>query len=157
MYAIIDDGQRQFKVEQGTRFEVELQDIDEGQKTYVFDRLLMIGGQEAADRRGATWAVADCATDWPNRRRVSSAAKGGGRGGEQKYVASRIAYPVLWVGSVAPAMPEHRQAAVTPSRGPDKRPFGRACGPLGRRRAGLVMRYASRRPTPLADRPASAS
>lgn len=54
MYAIIDDGQRQFKVEQGTRFEVELKDIEQGQQTYVFDRVLMIGGDDAADRRIGT-------------------------------------------------------------------------------------------------------
>ncbi len=59
---------------------------------------------------------------------------------DQEFVASRIAFPVLWVGSVAPAMPVHRQAAVTPSRGPEKRPFGHPCKPLGRRCAGLVMR-----------------
>ncbi len=54
-------------------------------------------------------------------------------------------------GSVAPATlapPEasprrvsgHRQAALTPSGGREKRPFGRPCGPLRSRRAALVMR-----------------
>ncbi len=42
-----------------------------------------------------------------------------------KLMAHRIAFPVLWVGSAAPAMPGHRQAAVTPSRGREKRPSGR--------------------------------
>ncbi len=32
-----------------------------------------------------------------------------------------------------------RQAAVTPSGGGEKRPFGRPCGPLRSRRAALVM------------------
>ncbi len=58
----------------------------------------------------------------------------------QKFVASRIACPVLWVGRAAPAMPKHRQAVLTPSRGRDKRPTGRrASWSLGRRRAAPVM------------------
>jgi hypothetical protein len=34
----------------------------------------------------------------------------------------RIAFPDLWVGSAASAMPVHRQAVLTPSRGPERRP-----------------------------------
>ncbi len=51
-----------------------------------------------------------------------------------------IAFRGRRVGSVAPTMPEHRHAAVTPSGGREKRPFGRLCRPFGRRRAVLVMR-----------------
>ncbi len=54
-------------------------------------------------------------------------------------------------------MSGHRQAAPTPSGGREKRPFGRPCGPFGRRRAALVMRPASRRPTLLAEEPARPS
>ncbi len=43
-------------------------------------------------------------------------------------------------GSVVPTMSGHRQAAVTPSGGREKRPFGRPCRPLRSRRAALVMR-----------------
>ena len=41
-------------MEQGTRFEVELKDLEQGQQTYVFDRVLMIGGDDAVDRRIGT-------------------------------------------------------------------------------------------------------
>ena len=72
------------------------------------------------------------------------------------------------VGSGAPATlapPEasprrvsgHRQAAVTPSGGREKRPCGRPCGFFGRRRAALVMRPASRRTTLLTEEPARPS
>ncbi len=57
----------------------------------------------------------------------------------QKFVASRIACPALWVGRAAQAMLEHRQAVLTPSRGRDKRPAGRAFRSLGRRRAAPKM------------------
>ncbi len=54
-------------------------------------------------------------------------------------MVSRIACPVLWVGRAVRAMYSHRQAVLTPSRGRDKRPAGRASWSLGRRRAALVM------------------
>ncbi len=61
-----------------------------------------------------------------------------------------IVFRGLRVGSVALATlapPEasprrvsgHRQAAVTPSGGREKRPYGRPCGLLRSRRAALVM------------------
>ncbi len=68
-----------------------------------------------------------------------------------------IVFHGLRVGGGAPAMPGHRQAAVTPSGGREKRPFGRPCRPFGRRRAALVMRPASRRTTLLAEGPARPS
>ncbi len=62
-----------------------------------------------------------------------------------------IVFRGLRGGSGAPAIlapPEasprrvsgHRQAALEPSGGREKRPFGRPCGPLRSRRAALVMR-----------------
>ncbi len=51
-----------------------------------------------------------------------------------------IVFRGLRVGSVAPAMSGHRQAAPTPSGGREKRLCGRPCRPFGRRRAALVMR-----------------
>ncbi len=56
-----------------------------------------------------------------------------------RRVIHMIAFHGLRVGGVAPAMSGHRQAAPTPSGGREKRPFGRPCGPFGRRRADLVM------------------
>ena len=50
-----------------------------------------------------------------------------------------IVFRGLRVGSGAPAMSGHRQAALTPSGGREKRPFGRPCGFLRSRRAALVM------------------
>lgn len=52
MYAVIDDNQRQFKVEQGDRFEVELKDQEEGQDKVIFERILMIGGDESSRQIG---------------------------------------------------------------------------------------------------------
>ncbi len=51
-----------------------------------------------------------------------------------------IAFPGRRVGSGAPAMSGHRQAALTPSGGREKRLYGRPCRPLRSRRAALVMR-----------------
>ena len=68
-----------------------------------------------------------------------------------------IVFCGLRVGSVAPTMLEHRQAAVTPSGGREKRFFGRPCGPFGRCRAALVMGSSSRRTTLLAEEPARPS
>jgi len=52
VYAVIDDGQKQYRVEQGTRFEVQLKDLEEGQDKYVFDRVLMVGGEGTETRVG---------------------------------------------------------------------------------------------------------
>ena len=45
MYAIIADGGRQYKVEQGQTLEIDLRDAEPGQ-TISFDRVLAIGGDE---------------------------------------------------------------------------------------------------------------
>jgi len=77
------------------------------------------------------------------------------------YFHRRVIHMIVFrgrrVGSVAPTMLEHRQAAPTPSGGREKRPCGRPCRPFGRRRAALVMRPASRRTTLLAEEPARPS
>ncbi len=43
MYAVIEDGSHQYKVEEGDTFEVQRHDLNEGQTTYEFDRVVMIG------------------------------------------------------------------------------------------------------------------
>ncbi len=43
VYAVIEDGAHQYKVEQGSTFEVQRHDLDEGQTTIEFDRVVMIG------------------------------------------------------------------------------------------------------------------
>jgi large subunit ribosomal protein L21 len=45
MYAIIADGGRQYKVEQGQTLEIDLREVEPGQ-TITFDRVLAIGGDE---------------------------------------------------------------------------------------------------------------
>ena len=45
MYAVIDDGSHQYKVEEGDTFEVQLHDLDEGQDSLTFDRIVMVGGE----------------------------------------------------------------------------------------------------------------
>ena len=43
MYAIIEDGSHQYKVQEGDRLEVQLHDLTDDQKTIEFDKVLMIG------------------------------------------------------------------------------------------------------------------
>lgn len=43
MYAIIADGGKQYRVEQGQEFNVELQDLAEGVKTITFEQVLLVG------------------------------------------------------------------------------------------------------------------
>lgn len=52
MYAIIDNGGRQFKVEAGDCIDVDLCPLDEGQETLVFERVLLVGGQDTPPRIG---------------------------------------------------------------------------------------------------------
>ena len=46
MYAIIEDGAHQYRVEEGQRLDVQLHDIDEGQTTLSFDKVLLTGDGE---------------------------------------------------------------------------------------------------------------
>lgn len=49
MYAIFEDGGRQYKVNPGDRIYVDLRELPEGQETVEFDRVLLVG--EGADAR----------------------------------------------------------------------------------------------------------
>ena len=46
VYAIIEDGAHQYKVQEGDTLEVQLHDLAEGQATVEFDRILMVGDGE---------------------------------------------------------------------------------------------------------------
>ena len=46
MYAIIEDGSRQYKVSPGDVIDVDLRDLDDGQQQIEFDKVLMISDQE---------------------------------------------------------------------------------------------------------------
>lgn len=48
MYAIFEDGGKQYKVQQGDRLLVERRDLAESQSELVFDKVLMLGEGEAA-------------------------------------------------------------------------------------------------------------
>lgn len=47
MYAIIEDSGSQFKVSEGDIIRVDLRDIPEEQTSIAFDRVLMVGGDQA--------------------------------------------------------------------------------------------------------------
>ncbi|UCG33273.1 MAG: 50S ribosomal protein L21 [Phycisphaerales bacterium] len=46
MYAIIEDGGRQYRVSEGDTIEVDRRDLTEGQEELEFDRVLMVGNGE---------------------------------------------------------------------------------------------------------------
>lgn len=46
MYAIIEDGGKQYRVEKGDKIFVELREMPESAKTIEFDRVLMVGDGE---------------------------------------------------------------------------------------------------------------
>jgi len=52
MYAIISDGSHQYRVEEGTVFDVERKDLDDGATTIEFDRVLMVGDHPAGAKIG---------------------------------------------------------------------------------------------------------
>lgn len=43
MYAIIEDGGKQYRVEKGDKIHIEMRELPESAKTIEFDRVLMIG------------------------------------------------------------------------------------------------------------------
>jgi large subunit ribosomal protein L21 len=45
MYAIVEDSGTQIKVEEGAVVDVDLRELDEGQTTVTFDRVLLVGGE----------------------------------------------------------------------------------------------------------------
>ncbi|MBU0638574.1 MAG: 50S ribosomal protein L21 [Planctomycetes bacterium] len=54
MYAVFEDGGKQYKVSQGDALLIEQRDLDEGQTEFVFDKVLMVG--TGADAKiGAPW------------------------------------------------------------------------------------------------------
>lgn len=54
MYAILEDGGKQYKVSEGDKLLIERKDLDEGQSELNFDQVLMVGeGSEA--RVGTPW------------------------------------------------------------------------------------------------------
>jgi large subunit ribosomal protein L21 len=54
VYAIFEDGGKQYKVTEGDALLIERRDLDEGQTEITFDKVLMVG--EGADARvGTPW------------------------------------------------------------------------------------------------------
>ena len=54
MYAIFEDGGKQYKVSEGDALLVERRDLAEGQRELVFDRVIMVG-EGAAAKIGTPW------------------------------------------------------------------------------------------------------
>jgi large subunit ribosomal protein L21 len=54
MYAIVEDGGKQYRVQQGDTIYVERRDLPEGTKSLEFDRVLMLGDGEAS-KIGTPW------------------------------------------------------------------------------------------------------
>ena len=54
VYAIFEDGGKQYKVSQGDNLLIELQDVPEGRDEITFDKVLMVGEGEGA-KIGAPW------------------------------------------------------------------------------------------------------
>ena len=54
MYAIFEDGGKQYKVTTGDRLLLERKELSEGQSEVVFDKILMVGEGESA-RIGTPW------------------------------------------------------------------------------------------------------
>jgi len=44
VYAIIEDGAHQYRVEEGALLDVQLHDVDENQEAIEFDKVLLVGG-----------------------------------------------------------------------------------------------------------------
>jgi len=56
VYAIFEDGGKQYKVSQGDRLFVERRDLAEGQSEITFDKVLMLGEGETA-QIGTPWVA----------------------------------------------------------------------------------------------------
>lgn len=56
MYAIFEDGGKQYKVSEGDALLIERRDLDEGQTEITFDKVLMVGEGEQA-RVGTPWVA----------------------------------------------------------------------------------------------------
>jgi large subunit ribosomal protein L21 len=57
MYAIVEDGGKQYRVEKGGTLYIERREVPEGTKTIEFDRVLMIG-DGATSKIGTPWVEA---------------------------------------------------------------------------------------------------
>lgn len=100
MYAIIADGSHQYRVEEGTEFEVQIKDLQEGAKSLTFDHVLFVGdtggapkvGQPMVDGASVTASVVrevkgDKLVIQKFRRRKNSASKTGHR---QRYLLVKV-------------------------------------------------------------------
>ncbi len=56
MYAIFEDGGKQYKVSTGDKLLIETRELPEGQTEITFDRVLMVGEGEAA-KIGTPWVT----------------------------------------------------------------------------------------------------
>jgi len=56
VYAIFEDGGKQYKVSEGDALLIERRDLDEGQTEITFDKVLMVGEGEQA-RVGTPWVA----------------------------------------------------------------------------------------------------
>jgi large subunit ribosomal protein L21 len=56
VYAIIEDGGKQYKVSTGDKLLIELRELPEGQTDIVFDKVLMVG-EGAQSRIGQPWVA----------------------------------------------------------------------------------------------------
>ena len=56
MYAIFEDGGRQYKVSEGDALLVDLREMKDDQNEIVFDKVMMVG-EGAAARIGAPWVA----------------------------------------------------------------------------------------------------
>ncbi len=54
MYAVIEDGGKQYKVSEGDLLLIELRELSEGQSDITFDSVLMVGEGESA-KIGTPW------------------------------------------------------------------------------------------------------
>jgi len=52
VYAIIADGSHQYRVEEGTTFEIQIKDLADGTETITFDQVLVVGDTGAGARIG---------------------------------------------------------------------------------------------------------
>ena len=99
VYAIIEDGAHQYKVSEGDTLDVHLHDLDEGQQTIEFGRVLLVG-QGADSQIGCPYVEGakvtatitgevkgDKVTIYKMRRRKGYRRKQGHR---QKYLRVKI-------------------------------------------------------------------
>lgn len=98
VYAIIEDGSHQYKVEEGQSLDVQRRDLDEGQTTIEFDKVMFVSGDEPQIGRpyleGASVSATvqaelkgDKITIVKYRRRKDSRTKQGHR---QRYLRVKI-------------------------------------------------------------------